>query len=99
MTVIYLTHNMYQKSPASRTISLNTSVYIIFKNRRDYQQIQRFGRQIYGNKSGFFNRAYQLATALLFGYLVVDLQSTSEEQYRLRSNIFPNEDTIVYAAE
>lgn len=99
MTVIYLTHNMYQKASASRTISLNTSVYILFKNRRDFQQIQRFGRQIYGHKSGFFDKAYQLATATPFGYLVVDLQSQSEEKYRLRSHIFPNEDTIVYVQE
>lgn len=63
MSVIYLTHNMYQKSPSARTISLNTQIFVLFRNHRDAQQIQYFGRQIYGNKSSFFNRAYQLATA------------------------------------
>ena len=96
MSLIYLTHNMYQKSPTARTISLNTRYYVLFKNHRDFQQIQRFGRQIYGNKSGCFDRAYQLATARPWGYLLVDLNSTSEDKYRLRTKIFPNEDTIVY---
>lgn len=96
MTVIYLAHNMYQKSPSARTISLNTQYYVLFKNHRDFQQIQYFGRQIYGNKSGCFDKAYQLATARPWGYLLVDLNSKSEDKYRLRTNIFPNEDTIVY---
>lgn len=99
MTIIYLAHNMYQKSPSARTISLNTQYYVLFKNLRDVQQIQFFGRQIYGNKSGFFNKAYQLATGRPWGYLLVDLNSKSEDKYRLRTNIFPNEDTIVFAPE
>ena len=99
MTVIYLTHNMYQKSPSARTISLNTQYYVLFKNHRDVQQIQHFGRQIYGNKSKYFDRAYQLATERPWGYLLVDLNTRSEDKYRLRTNIFPNEDTIVYAQE
>lgn len=99
MSIIYLAHNMYQKSPSSRTISLNTQYYILFKNHRDIQQIQYFGRQIYGNKSRLFDKAYHLATAHPWGYLLVDLNSHSEEKYRLRTNIFPNEETIVYAIE
>ena len=96
MSIIYLTHNMYQRTPSARTISLNTQYYVLFKNHRDIQQIQHFGRQIYGNKSGFFNRAYQLATSRAWGYLLVDLHSHSDDKYRLRTNIFPNEDCIVY---
>ena len=100
MSVIYLAHNIYQKSPSARTISLNTQYYILFKNHRDVQQIQHFGRQMYGNKSGFFNKAYQLATARAWGYLVVDLNSkTEDDKLRLRSNIFPNEDIIVYVSD
>lgn len=99
MSIIYLAHNMYQKSPSARTISLNTQYYILFKNHRDIQQIHCFGRQIYGNKSNFFNTAYQLATSRPWGYLLVDLNSHSDDKYRLRTNIFPNEETVVYVPE
>ena len=99
MSIIYLAHNLYQKSPSARTISLNTQYYVLFKNHRDTQQIQCFGRQIYGNKSGYFDKAYQLATSRPWGYLLVDLNSHSDDRYRLRTNIFPTEDTIVYARE
>ena len=99
MTLVYLAHNLYQKSPSARNIALNTQVFIIFKNHRDTQQIQYFGRQIYGNKSSFFNKAYQLATANRWGYLVVDLDARSIDKYRLRTNIFPNENVIIYVQD
>ena len=40
--------------------------------------------------------AYHLATAVRWGYLAVDLHSLSANEYRLRTNIFPNEDTVIF---
>ncbi|MEW8544160.1 MAG: hypothetical protein AB2693_11555 [Candidatus Thiodiazotropha sp.] len=96
MTIIYLAHNLFQKSPSARVISLNTKYYILFKNHRDALQIQHFARQVYPLKSKFFMSAYHLATEPRWGYLVVDLHNLSNDEYRLRTNIFPNEDTIIY---
>ncbi|MES9880476.1 MAG: hypothetical protein ABW185_06290 [Sedimenticola sp.] len=96
MTVIFLTHNLFPKSPAARSISLNTKYFVLFKNHRDALQIQHFSRQIYPNQSKFFMKAYQLATENLWGYLLVDLSSFSNDDYRLRTRIFPNEDTVIY---
>ena len=42
----------------------------------------------YGNKSGSFDRAYQLETVRPWGYLLVDLNSNSEDKYRLRTIYF-----------
>jgi len=96
MTIIYLAHNLYQKSPSARTISLNTQYYILFKNHRDTLQILHFARQIYPNKTQYFMQAYQLATKEAYGYIVVDLTSLAVEDYRLRTHIFPGEDTFIY---
>ena len=53
MTVLYLAHKIFQKGKSARTISLNTSYFILFKNVRDTLQIQNFARQIYPHKTNF----------------------------------------------
>ena len=96
MTVIYLAHNLFQKSPWARTISLNTKYFILFANKRDSLSIQNFARQVYPNSVAFFMASYQSAVKSHWGYLVVDLHGMSEDKFRLRTKIFPNEDTIVF---
>lgn len=95
-TILYLAHNIFQKGPSARTVSLNTDYFILFRNRRDELQIQHFARQIYPNKSRWFMSVYNKATKEPFSYLVVDLHPQSVDSFRLRSHIFANEDTIVY---
>ena len=99
MSLLYLSHNLYQKSPSSRTISLNTKYFILFQNRRDTLSLMHFAKQVYANKTKFFMSAYHLATAPRWGYIVVDLHALSSDEFRLRTQIFPNEDTIVYQSK
>ena len=96
MTIIHLTHNLFPKSPSGRIISLNTKYFIIFRNHRDALQIKHFARQVYPNKVGFFMASYHKAVEDQWGYLVVDLHGRSNEKYRLRTKIFPNEDMLIF---
>ena len=96
MSVIYLAHNIYPKGPSAKTISLNTDYYILFKQNCNMLQVQRFSIQSHPNKSRGFMDAYQIATNSPFSYLVVDLTIFSDPKFRLRTRIFPNEDTVVY---
>ena len=41
-------------------------------------------------------QAFRLATQMPYGYLIVDLDSKSDKRFRLRTNIFPGEATIIY---
>ena len=43
--------------------------------------------------------AYQDATSKLHGYLVVDCDTKSPRQLKLRTNIFPGEQTICYISK
>jgi Cdc6-like AAA superfamily ATPase len=93
VTVIYVVQNMFY--PGMRTLTLYTHYNIVFRNLRDIGQISRLGRQVGFNDSML--RAYKDAISQPYRYLVVDLSPhQKEEAYRLRSNIFPNEYTIVY---
>lgn len=66
------------------------------KNPRDVSQIQCLARQAFLGRSQFLMQAYKYATSHPYGYLVLDLSPSGEEAYRVRTAVFPGEDTIVY---
>lgn len=99
LSVLYLTQNLYCKGKHSRTINLNTHVLVLMKNPRDVSQIQCLARQAFLGKSAFLMEAYKDATSSSYGYLVLDFHPSAIEGHRVRSRIFPNEDTVVYQAK
>lgn len=96
LSVIFITQNIFQQGKFSRTIALNTHYLILFRNLRDASQVNNLGRQLYPGKSHILTEAYREATNLPYGYLVLDMSPHSEDKYRMRTRIFPGEDTIVY---
>ena len=96
MTVIYIVQNIFNNGAQMRNISLNSHYIVLSKNRRDLQQVKTLGIQLYGEAS-FFSDAYKKAVLDRdFGYLLIDLTPTTEEKYRLRTQIFPGEKTLIY---
>ena len=98
LTVIYLNQNIYCKGSKARTISLNTHFQILMKNPRGLSQIECLSRQVFPGKSKLLVEAYRDCMKTPFGYLVVDLSPTGEEERRVRSKIFQHEDTVIYQA-
>lgn len=96
LSVLYLNQNMYCKGKHSRTINLNTHVLVLMKNPRDVSQLQCLGRQAFLGKGAFLMEAYKDATSNPYGYLVLDFSPSGREEYRVRSKIFPDEDTVIY---
>ena len=94
-SVIFMGNNLFHKN-FSRTITVNLHVIVLLKNARDLQQIRCLGRQIFPFKSEQFVSAYQDCTQIPYGYLVIDLSPATCEQLRVRTNVFPREDPIVY---
>ena len=94
-SVIFMGNNLFHKN-FSRTITINLHIIVLFKNARDLQQIKCLGRQIFPSKGEHFVNAYKDSTQYPFGYLVIDLSPTGCEQLRVRTNIFPGEDPIIY---
>ena len=96
ISVLYLTQNLFPKNKHARTISLNSHYIVLFKNPRDAGQFAVLARQMYPKGSKFAIEAFNDATERPFGYLLVDLKPDTEERFRLRTNIFPGEQTAVY---
>ena len=97
-SVIYISQNLYNKGKENRTISLNTHYLVLFKNPRDVAQISHLGRQIFPERAKYFSESFTDATSRPYGYLLVDLKSSTPDELRLRAAIFADEkySTTVY---
>jgi hypothetical protein len=96
---ILLSQNAFNPGKEFRTISLNTHYFFLFRNRRDELQIQTLGRQIFPRQLNYFMDSYKKATELQYGYLLVDLSPHSDQTFKLRSRILPNQLMTVYLPE
>lgn len=96
LTVIYLNQNMFCQGKNARTISLNCHFIILFQNLRDRSQIQRLGQQLFPGQSQMLVEAYKDCVHKPYGYLVIDLSPHTDQKFRLRTDIFPNELTKIY---
>ncbi len=96
LSIIFIVQNLFYKGPVMRTISLNTQYYVIFKSPRDKSQIRSMSIQMYPGNSHFLVDSFEDATKEPYGYLVIDLRPETEDAFRVRSNIIPGEETVVY---
>ena len=96
ISIVYLTQNVFPQGKACRDIALNTQYLVLFNNQIDRQQVATLARRIYPSTSVTFMKRFEEATSRPYGYLVVDLKSSTPEQGRLRTNIFESQDQLVF---
>lgn len=96
LSVLFLTQNLYVQGSRSRTIALNTTYLVLMKNVRDVSQIVTLGRHLYPGRWKILMKSFSDATSRDYGYLIVDLAPNSDDTYRLRTHVFPGEDTVIY---
>jgi len=65
---------------------------VLFKNSRDKLQILTLAKQMYPGQTDFFIKRYDEAVLRPFGYLLVDLKTTAQDNCRLRTNYLPGEE-------
>ena len=96
ISVVYITQNLFSKNKEHRTISLNTQYIVLFKNPRDQSQVVHLAKQMYPGNVNYMKDAYKKATSDPFGYLFIDLNQETSEEFRLRTNIFSEDSQIVF---
>lgn len=96
VSVLFLTQCLYPPGRYARSISLNCAYVVLFRNDRDQRQITCFASQILPGQTSYFKDAYDKATKDRYGYLLTDLSPHSDKRFRLRTRIFPGEDTLVF---
>ena len=65
---------------------------MLFKNPRDKLQILTLAKQMYPGQTDFFLNQYEEAVKRPSGYLLIDLKTTSQENFRQQANVLPNEE-------
>ena len=97
ITSILISQNMFNSSPKNRTISLNSQYLVITKNPRACSQLNTLAQQLFGKgKSNILCDVYADVMKKPYNYFVIDLHSTSDRTYMLRTDIFPCQLPIVY---
>lgn len=96
LSIIFIIHNLFHQGKEMRNLSLNSHYILLFKNPRDSMQISILARQMYPRKSHFLVEAFQNATKHSFGYLLLDLKPTTPDKLRVRTQILPHDQHIVY---
>jgi hypothetical protein len=96
ISVIYIVQNIFSKEREMRDITLNAKYLFLFKNPRDKGQIIHLAKQMYPRSISYMMDAFHDATSTPFGYLLVDLTQDTDEKFRLRTGILPNETNYVY---
>ena len=96
VSVILITPNLYPGGKHARTIALNTWYTVLMKHLRDVSQVGMLGRQLYPGRRKAFMKAFEDAVGSKKGYLIVDTSPHEDDQYRLRSRVFPGQDPLVY---
>ena len=92
LSVIYIVQNLFYQGKGSRSISLNSHYLVLFKNPRGKMQILTLAKQMYPRQTDFFLNQYKEAVKRPFGYLLIDLKTTTEDNCRLRTNVLPSEE-------
>jgi len=96
LSCVFILQNMFCQGKELRNVSLNAHCLMIFKSPRDSSQITHLAKQMYPGHVKFMQEAFNDATAKPYGYLLCDLKPDTPEEFRLRTNLFPEERQYAY---
>ena len=89
LSVVFVTQNLFYAGKKCRTISLNSTYIVVFKNLRDQSRIHHLACQMFPSKPKFLQAAYEEETKYPYQYLFLEFHPNSPEFARVHGNIFP----------
>ncbi len=97
-SVMRISQNIFEQGKFARSIAINSSYIVLLKSPRDVKQIKVLGSQIFDSEAKRLIEAYEDSTSTEFGYLILDLLPFTDKNLRMRTNVFPGEDMIIYTS-
>ena len=91
ISIILITQNLFHQGRFCRDISLNAKYSVALKNVRDKSQFQYLARQVHPEDSDSLYKSYLEATERPHGYLTLDSAQDTDDCFRYRTNVFPDE--------
>ena len=75
LSVVFVSQNLFYAGKKCRTISLNSTYIVVFKNPRDQTQIRHLAFQIFSSKPKFLQAAYEEETKDPYRVFILRLSS------------------------
>lgn len=98
LTCIYITQNLFSKNNRyMRDMSLSATYLVLFKNPRDSSQIVHLAKQLTPGKVNNLVQAYRELTQKPYSYVLFDLHQSTEDDVRIRSDVFLHEKPVKVA--
>ena len=91
ISIIFILQNLFVQGKQMRNISLNAHYIFLTKSRRDLNQVKRLGQQVFGKGQYFYDAYKKCVLDKEYGYILLDLSPNTDERFRVRSNIIPDE--------
>ena len=89
LSIVHIVQNLFFNN--LRNARINSHYLILMKNPSDRLQLLNLARQIFPGKQKCLTEAYDDACSIQFGYLLLDLEPSTPDYMRLRTNIFPSD--------
>jgi hypothetical protein len=96
LSLIRNIQNIFHRAKGNRDITLNCHYLVLFNNPRDRSQISNFARQVDPQNARFVIEAFMDATKNPHTYLLFDFSQKIDNELRIRTLIFPEEENIIY---
>ena len=94
VNVIFIKHKFYQQGNYSVTVDKNTTHLIILKSPRIGRQLRLLGSKLEFAYAAFLQDAYQSATSVPHGHLLIDLSTNCHDALRFSTRICRASDDI-----
>ena len=95
-SVILISQTLFRPDDDYRTATQNAHHIIVMKSSRAYSALVKLNSDLFGKGSRILQEAYKYISTKPFGYLYIDQSPQRDENYGVRTNIFPGEDNIVF---
>ena len=93
-SIILVTQHLFSKE--IKTARCNAHYLCLMRNPAGELQIRNIALQCFPMQHHYFMDAYRDATQKNFSYLLVDMHPRTDDRLRLRTNLFPGENCVVY---
>ena len=92
--VIFATQNLFERKV--KVARQNSQYLTLMRSPNSELSIRNIGTQLFPSKLDFWQSAYAQATNRPYGYLVVDMHAASDPALRLRTNIFKEDEKVIF---
>ena len=89
LSILHIVQNLFFNN--LRTARINSHYLILMKNPSDRLQLLNLARQIFPGKQKCLVEAFDDACAEPFGYILLDLEPSTSDDMRIRTQIFPDD--------